>query len=107
MTRSSAGRPCTHISRDGKSCPNLRPCPEHPERPKNAPWSEGRNSTDQGRFRRATLTRDAFTCQRCGHHDPTGRSLDAHHDPRTGYGVTLCNPCHCAIDPSARPRSPR
>jgi 5-methylcytosine-specific restriction endonuclease McrA len=105
MTRTSAGRPCTHISRNGKSCPNLRPCPEHPERPRNAPWSEGRNSTDQGRFRRATLTRDAFTCQRCGLHDPTGAKLDAHH-VTPERGVTLCNAkgngCHAAVDGSAR-----
>lgn len=100
-----AGRPCTHITRAGKSCPHLRPCPEHPERDRNAPWSTGRNSTDQGRDRRATLKRDLFTCQRCGLHDPTGAKLDAHHVTPTRL-VTLCNRkgngCHSKVDSQAR-----
>jgi hypothetical protein len=103
MPRSSAGKPCTHITRAGKSCPELQPCPVHPPRDRNAPWSQGRDSTTQGRFRRATLARDGFICTRCGHHDATGKSLDAHHVSPERL-VTLCNDCHCAVDPKARRR---
>jgi 5-methylcytosine-specific restriction endonuclease McrA len=101
MSRTSAGRPCSHIDRNGRSCPNLQPCEAHPARDRNAPWSEGRSSTDQGRFRRAVLALDGFTCRRCGHHDPSGRSLQAHHvSPERG--VTLCRDCHRAVDGNAR-----
>lgn len=73
-------------------------------------WSAGRDRTAQARFRRAVLARDHYTCRRCGHHDPTGATLEAHHvhpgyDP--DHGVTLCNSttlsqCHKALDPHAR-----
>jgi 5-methylcytosine-specific restriction endonuclease McrA len=95
-------RVCSHITRDGKSCPNLAPCPEH-TRPRNQPWSKDRNTTTQGRERKATLQRDGYTCQRCGHHDPTGRNLDAHHATPTRL-ITLCNACHVEVDPNARRR---
>lgn len=95
-------RVCPHIDRNGKSCPNLMPCPTH-ERPRNAPWSHGRNTTQQGRERAITLRRDHYTCTRCGRVDPTGKSLDAHHATPTRL-VTLCNACHCEVDPNARRR---
>jgi hypothetical protein len=105
MSRTGAGKPCTYISRTGRSCPNLTPCELHPPRDRNAPWSQGRDSTEQGRFRRATLARDNFTCTRCGLYDPTGKKLDAHHvSPERGQ--TLCNSkgngCHAAVDGKAR-----
>jgi 5-methylcytosine-specific restriction endonuclease McrA len=86
-------------------CPEIRPCPiEGHERPKNAPWSKDRDRAQQHNERKATLQRDDYRCTRCGHHDPTGRQLDAHHvSPH--HAVTLCNPCHVAIDPSARTRT--
>jgi 5-methylcytosine-specific restriction endonuclease McrA len=105
VSRTNAGKPCPHIDRNGKSCPNLLPCATHPPRDRNASWSEGRNSTEQGRFRRATLARDGFTCRRCGLVDATGEKLDAHHVTPT-RGMTLCNSngngCHAAVDRSAR-----
>lgn len=69
-------------------------------------WTNGgatRTTTKEGRaFRRDVLRRDHYTCQRCGHHDPTGKTLDADHDRNVasdgvttiGNGVTLCRPCH-------------
>lgn len=65
--------------------------------------SNSRTSTPEHRaFRRAVLERDDYTCQRCGHHDPTGRTVQADHienvanggatDPDNGQ--TLCVPCH-------------
>jgi 5-methylcytosine-specific restriction endonuclease McrA len=95
-------RVCSHIGRDGKSCPNLQPCKQH-ERPRNASWSRDRDTSAQGRERKATLQRDGFTCQRCGRVDPSGKSLDAHH-VSPGRLVTLCNSCHCDVDPNARKR---
>lgn len=54
------------------------------------------------RFRQAVLTRDRHTCQACGHHDPTGRTLEADHiinvaaggPTHPDNGQTLCAPCH-------------
>ncbi len=88
-------------------CPNLAPCPAHAKH--GGHWSRGRDRNAQARFRRAVLTRDRHTCRRCGHHDPTGRTLEAHHT-RPGYdpaaGVTVCstaaNGCHRELDPHAR-----
>jgi hypothetical protein len=96
---------CTHLTRAGKSCPNLQPCPEHPPRDRNARWSRDRDPSTQARFRAATLARDGYTCTRCGHSDRTGKTLDAHHiTPERG--VTLCNSkangCHAAVDRNAR-----
>jgi hypothetical protein len=105
---------CTFLTRAGKSCPNLAEpgtsrCSEHPGRPRNASWSTDRDPAAQRRFRNAVLERDGHRCQRCGHHDPTGRTLEAHH-VRPGYnpsdGKTLCtkraNGCHSATDAHAR-----
>jgi 5-methylcytosine-specific restriction endonuclease McrA len=60
-------------------------------------------------FRDAVLHRDGYKCQKCGHHDSTGKTLEAHH-LRPGYdvdaGLTVCSSsvsgCHKALDPSAR-----
>jgi hypothetical protein len=68
-------------------------------------WSPDRNRGLQAKFRRLVLKRDSNTCRRCGHHDPTGRTLQAHHI-QAGYavecGLTLCRTCHKAEDPHAR-----
>lgn len=93
---------CPHLDRNGKSCPNLQPCPLH-TRDRNARWSKDRDGAKQNRDRQATLRRDRHTCQRCGRVDPTGKSLDAHHVTPTEL-VTLCNACHCEVDPNARRR---
>ncbi|OLL21238.1 MULTISPECIES: HNH endonuclease [unclassified Rhodococcus (in: high G+C Gram-positive bacteria)] len=70
-------------------------------------WANGgrtRTTTTAGRhFRRQVLRRDGYQCVQCGHHDPTGRTIQAdhitnvasggvEHDP--GNGQTLCNTCH-------------
>lgn len=93
-------RVCAHITREGVSCPNLAPCPTH-SRPKNAPWSNGRNRQDQERFRRAVLARDGWRCTRCA----SRTQLVAHH-VRPGYdvsdGITLCEDCHREVDHHAR-----
>jgi hypothetical protein len=85
-------------------CPSLMPCETH-SRPANASWSKDRNRQQQHKFRTATLTNDGYTCTRCGHHDPSGKTLDAHHVSPT-LGTTLCNSkangCHSARDVSAR-----
>jgi 5-methylcytosine-specific restriction endonuclease McrA len=93
-------------------CPELvnaqNPCPQH-GRPLNAHWSSDRDRGAQQRFRDAVLARDDWTCQKCGHVDHSGRTLEAHH-LRPGYdieaGVTVCSSsvrgCHKALDPSAR-----
>lgn len=94
---------CPRIDSKGKSCPHLLPCPVHPPRDKNASWSKDRNTTRQASERTLALRRDGFACVRCGHHDPTGRSLDVHHVSPDRLS-TLCNPCHCAVDPNARRR---
>lgn len=102
-------RVCSYIARDGRSCPNLAEpgtsrCLAH-TRDRNAKWSSDRAGAEQHRFRKATLERDRFTCQRCGLHDPTGRKLDAHHVTPT-HGTTLCNSkgngCHAQVDAHAR-----
>ena len=86
-------------------CPNPQPCPDHPGRPRNATWTRDRPRAAQHAFRTAVLARDNHTCRRCGHHDPTGKTLVAHHD-RPGYtpdcGRTLCQPCHRKVDTHAR-----
>lgn len=111
MTRATY-KPCPE-----PGCPNIvskdEPCPDH-SRPKNAPWGKNRSPaqrSEQARLRRVVLKRDNFTCQRCGHHDPTGKTLDVHHergadDPRPEHARTLCNKkangCHSAVDHWAR-----
>lgn len=98
---STAGRPCTHISRDGRSCPHLKPCPVHPERDRNAPWSRDRDPKAHARFARALRQRSGGTCERC-HHQP---AQVAHH-VKPGYdascGLDLCDDCHRAVDTHAR-----
>lgn len=69
-----------------------------------------RDRTLQARFRRNILKRDEYTCQRCGHHDATGRTLRAchivPHIEGGGYGpangVTRCLMCDRDTDPYAR-----
>jgi 5-methylcytosine-specific restriction endonuclease McrA len=89
------------------------PCPKH-GRPLNAPWSKNRSPAEraaQARMRKQALARDNFTCQRCGHHDSTGKTLDVHHTRGAHtyaleFAETLCNSkangCHRARDPWAR-----
>ena len=95
---------CSYISPSGVSCHNLTPCPVH-SRPRNASWSKDRDRKAQHEFRKATLQRDGYRCRRCGHHDPSGKTLDAHHVTPT-EGMTLCNSkangCHAAHDKHAR-----
>lgn len=70
-------------------------------------WTRGgrtRTATPAHRaWRRTVLTRDHHTCRHCGHHDPTGRTLQADHivnvkrggaeyDPNNGQA--LCTRCH-------------
>lgn len=89
---------CPHISRDGRSCPELVPCELHPQRPKNAHWSKDRDSTTQSRFRSMLIRRDGLRCARCLAVDVP---LQAHHDTPTD-GRLLCKDCHKAVDPQAR-----
>jgi hypothetical protein len=89
---------CPHIDRQGRSCPELTPCPVHPARPRNAHWSSDRSSTTQARFRAMLIARDGLRCRRCG---AAGVALQAHHDTPTD-GRLLCRDCHRAVDPDAR-----
>ncbi|MBM4482255.1 HNH endonuclease [Rhodococcus hoagii] len=69
-------------------------------------WQRGgpsRTSTPSHRaFRRTVLNRDNHTCQHCGHHDPTGTTVQADHivnhaqggTDHPDNGQTLCLPCH-------------
>lgn len=101
-----ARRPYKVCSSPG--CPNLLApgefCPQHGRDPR-ARWSTDRDGAEQHRFRARVLKRDGHTCTHCGHYDPTGRSLDAHHTTPT-EGVTLCNSkangCHRKMDSHAR-----
>lgn len=104
------GRVCTHLDRNGRSCPNLQPCSIHPPRASTAPWSKHRppeHRQRQRELRQAALVRDGYTCTRCGHHDRTGKTLQVHHtratdDYRLEHAMTVCIPCHRAIDTHAR-----
>lgn len=91
-----SSRPCPV-----RGCYQLKPCPDHPERPTGSSWSPDRNRAAQARFRTAVLTRDGHRCTRCGATD----QLVAHHD-RPGMtpdcGRTLCTDCHTAVDNNAR-----
>lgn len=69
-------------------------CPAHTPKP----WSTGNAGRGRGgsrwaKTRTRTLERDNWTCQHCGHHDPTGRTLEADHDDN-GNPRTLCTGCH-------------
>lgn len=71
-----------------------------------SPYTSGGQSrtgtAEHRRFRQAVLARADYTCQGCGHHDPTGRTLEADHIvPVSQGGAThpdngqpLCAPCH-------------
>ncbi|WP_306365452.1 HNH endonuclease [Nocardia sp. CC227C] len=77
-------------------------CPDHTTHN----WVSGgpsRTSTPEHRaFRAAVLRRDDYTCRQCGHHDRTGRTLQADEiipasqggAPTIGNGQALCIPCH-------------
>lgn len=92
---------------------NDSPCPVH-GRKKSDPWGKDRTPemrAAQARARRAALKRDQFTCTRCGHHDPTGKTLQLHHlrtadDNALEHVTILCNRqangCHSAVDHWAR-----
>lgn len=67
--------------------------------------SGGRSRTGTAahrRWRTAVLRRDDYRCRRCGHHDPSGRTLRADHvvnvkaggDDGVANGQTLCEHCH-------------
>jgi hypothetical protein len=105
--RSSAGRPCTHISRDGKSCPNLQPCETH-NRPTNGyqPWGSTHDAKQHMALRRRVIAVRGPRCQRCDYHaPPDGKGLHMHHI-RPGYSpdavVLLCAACHRELDRNAR-----
>lgn len=53
-------------------------CPAHQAAHAQARY-ERRPRGNRPDVRRAVLERDNFTCQGCGHHDPTGRTLHADH----------------------------
>lgn len=63
----------------------------------------------QARLRQTVLRRDHHSCTRCHHHDPSGKTLVAHHI-KPGYepdaAITLCNAqannCHGKLDAHAR-----
>lgn len=84
-------------------CPTLTlgtHCPTH--QPK--PWSTHGAGQGRGRpwrrIRWTCLTRDDFTCTwpGCGHHDPSGRTLEADHIDGPSDDLnnlrTLCSPHH-------------
>ncbi len=78
---------CTEITTSSR-------CPAH--QPK--PWSTGNAGISRGgrpwrRQRQQTFERDNWTCVHCGHHDPTGDTLECDHDDN-GNLRTLCIPCH-------------
>ncbi|MGW4718866.1 HNH endonuclease [Nocardia sp. NPDC004260] len=69
-------------------------------------WVNGgrtRTTTPEHReFRRDVLQRDDYTCQLCGHRDPTGKTVQADEiipvsrggTPTLANGQCLCIPCH-------------
>src|SRR3990167_4099221 len=87
------GRVCS-----SPGCPNLRPCPKHPER---RPFANRRPHTDPGWVRsawsKAVLARDPV-CVICGQRPST----EAHHVKAEAdggratmeNGAGLCGPCH-------------
>lgn len=85
-----------------KACPRCGAisCTQHKRDP-NKTRNPNRDLAAQHRFARAVKKRDGYACTNCG---STNR-LQAHHT-RPGYhpdcGITLCTPCHKAIDPYAR-----
>lgn len=93
-----APQPCaTH------GCPNTKPCPAHTPKP----WAGKQPHHSRGfppKVKQAIHQRDRWTCQQCGHHDPTGDTLHADHRTPVsqggthtpGNGLTLCHPCHHA-----------
>lgn len=71
-----APKVCSH-----HGCPNLQPCATHPPR---KPWTGStRRATLPPDWNRRRLQRfqiDNWTCVDCGHHDPTGATLECDHD---------------------------
>lgn len=62
-------------------CPHVQPCPAHPPA---KPWAGStRHDTlppDWKQRKRKRHEIDNWTCVDCGHHDPTGRTLECDHD---------------------------
>lgn len=89
----------------GKSVPEAQankgrgPCCPPPSRRANRRGSARQKVWDSAahkRARRICLANADYTCQRCGHHDPSGRTLDAHHtyavDELIDAGLDPTNP---------------
>ena len=63
-------------------------------------WGSGRNlPPNWSTLRRQRFTLDGWACVDCGHHDPTGRTLECDHighrdDHRLEQLRTRCAPCH-------------
>ena len=62
-------------------------------------WARRNLPANWHTLRTQTLARDHWTCTECGHHDPTGRTLECdhigdrdNHDPVNLR--TLCQRCH-------------
>lgn len=78
-------------------CPEITSgthCDAH--RPK--PWStgdvgKGRGGRPWRRQRQQQFAADDYTCQGCGHRDPTTKTLECDHDDH-GQTRTLCVDCH-------------
>jgi hypothetical protein len=83
-------------------CPNLKPCPDHPGRPRNAPWSRDRDNAGHLRHRRSLIAERGAFCERCGWATtPDGRGLHMHHVSSEVVQL-LCRDCHRDIDRNAR-----
>jgi hypothetical protein len=78
-------------------CHELTPtshCPAHAPKP----WSTGaprigRRGWAWTRQRNQQLEADSHACQQCGHHDPTGKTLEIDHADDSSLR-TLCRTCH-------------
>lgn len=81
------------------NCGNDQPCPDHTRRPWATSTRRATLPADWQRRRLAVFRRDNWRCIDCGHHDPTGRTLECdhtgdRHDHRTQSLATRCGPCH-------------
>jgi 5-methylcytosine-specific restriction endonuclease McrA len=108
MARTGAGKPCPHIDRAGRSCPELAPCPVHGKPKDPGRWGNPRPSWERAqraRLRAAKLQQVGHQCERCAAEDV---ELQLHHVKPISPTSTLadvrllCRPCHRAVDPSAR-----